>query len=481
MAEKRVKVGKEFEHIPAVKSGRGWLGLEKGKTASVRFSKTYKKLQLIEKLTGGKERRTLYPVEEYAKANETARNANRIGEQAGTGFGTLRKEEQAALKIWREYVDEQQIAGTPAPNLADEIRALIERLRTKDETPPFPVVAAEFLDNKDKTRTLTLDYRTRIKNRIKTLSKAFAGARMGDITVDRLNETISKIARPASGEAPAEKTRKHWQALVKEIFEWFYKRENATRRPADKLANPLESLELQKITNKKDPETLTVSQVRALLSDLWENDRRALPATVVQLFCGLRNAEALRIRWRDIRDGEIILSRNYTKTRIARSVPIPPAAHAWLAALKSEGYPTPADSLLYPKNDTPLQELNALPPPQRKQKDETNFALRQKKFAGAMKRACERVGISKPENAFRHTAVSIMCKIYGFERAADYCGHSIKQQGDAYRNAVSAQDAKTYFEIMPPKSGNPAIVFDLSRKSSVGIPPEEQQSKLKRA
>ena len=75
-----------------------------------------------------------------------------------------------------------------------------------------------------------------------------------------------------------------------------------------------------------------------------------------------------------------------------------------------------------------------------------------------------------------------MCKIYGFERAADYCGHSIKQQGDAYRNAVSAQDAKTYFEIMPPKSENPAIVFDLSRKSSVGTSPEEgQQSKLKRA
>lgn len=148
------------------------------------FCKASQKLELRRKIPGGKEEKRLFEIEDYAKANEAARKANKIGEQAGADFGTLRKEEQAALKIWREYVDEQQIAGTPAPTLADEIRALIERLRTKDETPPFPVVAAEFLDNKDKTRTLTLDYRTRIKNRIKTLSKAFAGVRMGDITVD---------------------------------------------------------------------------------------------------------------------------------------------------------------------------------------------------------------------------------------------------------------------------------------------------------
>ena len=46
MSEKRVKIGKEFEHIPAVKSGRGWLGLEKGKFGRVRFESRSRKLEL---------------------------------------------------------------------------------------------------------------------------------------------------------------------------------------------------------------------------------------------------------------------------------------------------------------------------------------------------------------------------------------------------------------------------------------------------
>ena len=69
------------------------------------------------------------PVEEYAKANK-------LGEQAGASFGTLRKEEEAALKLWREYVLKKQTAGTPARPLDEILREAIEREETKDEITP---------------------------------------------------------------------------------------------------------------------------------------------------------------------------------------------------------------------------------------------------------------------------------------------------------------------------------------------------------
>ncbi|MBQ6705124.1 MAG: hypothetical protein IJN19_03895 [Opitutales bacterium] len=77
MAEKRVKIGKEFEHIPAVKSGRGWLGLERGKFAAVYFVKRLNKLELRRKVANGKEGKRFFDVEEYAKANEAARKAKK--------------------------------------------------------------------------------------------------------------------------------------------------------------------------------------------------------------------------------------------------------------------------------------------------------------------------------------------------------------------------------------------------------------------
>lgn len=437
---------------------RGKIGLYRGKFARVEiWTSKAKPLCLCRKI-GNEVKRQFFGLNEITLANDTARRYEMQGRASGENFGTISDDERRALMAWREF---SRAAGTksPARPLSEIVSEAIEREAHKDETPFFKDVAFQFLDNKDKTRNLTLDYRTRMRNRLKTLSSVFDGVRIGKITVDRLNDAISRVARPRGGNAPAEKTRKHWQALAKEVFEWFYKRENATRRASERLTNPLENLELQRITHKKDPQTLPLAQVRALLCDLLEHAPEAVPAAVAQLFCGLRNAEALRVRWRDIRDGEIILSRNYTKTRIARSVPVPNVAQAWFDAAKLAGTNASPDALLYPKNDTSPAALAAMSAAARKLKEETDFTLRQKKFAGAMNRACARVGIAKPENAFRHTAVSMMCKIYGFAKAADYCGHSIKQQGDAYRNAVSAQVAKDYFGIMPPVGDGKAIAF----------------------
>lgn len=462
MAEKRVKIGKEFEHIPAVKSGRGWLGLERGKFAAVYFVKRLNKLELRRKVAKGKEEKRLFDVEEYAKANEAARNANKIGEQAGASFGTLRKEEEAALKFWREYVLKKTQAGEPPRPLIDILREAVEREEMKDETPLFKDVAFLFMEFKERNGGAGLAYRNFIKLRLNKLSDYFGESRLSEISEQFLNEAILTIARPKNGAPPSLKTRKHYVSLAKELFKWWFARENSTRRAADKLNNPLEIAAPPKIAKTIDPHILTLDETRALLSELWETAPETVPATVLQLFCGIRTAEALRLRWRDIVDNELRLSCSITKTKEARAVPVPENARAWIDACRANGLKTPPKALLFPFHDCP-PETEAIEHDARERIEVEHFNKRMNAYSKRIRKAKKNAVGKIEKNVFRHTAVSCLAVLHGFQQAADYCGHSLRTQGANYRNLVSKQDAQDYFGIMPPVGDGKAIAFDRSR------------------
>jgi len=467
MSEKRVKIGKEFEHIPAVKSGRGWLGLEKGKFGRVRFESRSRKLELWIK-QGTEWKRTLFPVEEYAKANESARKANKIGVQTGASFGTLRKEEEAALKLWREYVLTKTQAGAPPRPLIDILREAVEREETKDETPLFEDAAFQFMEFKEQNGGSGLAYRNFIRLRLNKLSNHFKKFRLSEISAQALNEAILKIARPRNGAPPSLKTRKHYISLAKEVFKWWYSRENSTRRAADKLNNPLEIATPPKIAKTIDPHILTLAETRALLFELWETAPETVPATVLQLFCGIRTAEALRLRWRDIIDDELRLSCAITKTKEARAVPVPENARAWLNACRARGLKTPPKALIFPFHDCPPETEN-LEYEARERVEVEHFDKRMNVYSKRIRKA-KKNAIGKIEkNVFRHAAVSCLAVLHGFQQAANYCGHSLRTQGANYRNLVSKQDAKDYFNIMPPTGDGKVIPFDRSRGEALAV------------
>ena len=458
MSEKRVRIGKEFEHVPAVKSGRGWLGLEKGKFATVSFDRPRGKLVLREKIEGKMVRR-FFPVEEYAKANEEARKANAIGAQAGASFGSLRKEEERALKIWREYVERATLAGTPPRKLDEIMRELVEREQTKDETPLFKDVAFQFLEMKEREKTCKLRQRERLKSVLRKLTKKLGNLKLAEITETKFLETLSKTVKSRDGNAPAPKTLNHWIEFVKEMFKWWFIHENKNRRPNEKLNNPLELLAKKKIIQTDEPAIISAQTARALLCDLLENEPASVPATAVQMFCGVRNACAIRLRWRDIRNGEIILARSITKTNETRSVPVSENLREWLDACKLAGVPCVPDSLIFAGKDTPKSELAEMSDEARERVENLDFSSRANAFSKAMRRATKRTGITKPANSFRHTAVSCLAKLYGFEKASDWCGHDIQTQGKFYRSAVSEQEAKDYFNIYPPRVDTKTIPF----------------------
>lgn len=469
MAEKRVKVGLEFEHVPAVKSGRGWLGLEKGKFATVCFYKSRKLLCLSTK-QGEKVVRKFYSVEDYAKANAAAREANRIGEQAGASFGALRKEEEAALKIWREFVQTETMRGKPPRKLDEILRELVEKEREQTETPRFADVAFLFLEYKERRGCWSENVRSRHYKRISMLAKAPAlldgngeSKKLAEITVSDSEAAIEQsVSTRRRSEAISDGTRAHWQKTMKEIFAWWYDSANADRPQTLQLKNPLRKYEVATVKNLEEPEIMSAAASRALLADLWERDAAAVPAVAVQMFCGVRNAEVARVKWKDVRReaGMLYLAKSITKTTTARNVPLSANLLAWLDAfaVKRGGVPAPESYLI----DVPVP---ADAPANIQERRRLAFVQH------AIERAVKRTGVRKPENAFRHTAISAMCVLHNEFLAAQWAGHDRKIQGEFYKAAMSKTEAKDYFGIMPPRGDGKAIAFTRER---AGTPNESE-------
>ena len=122
-------------------------------------------------------------------------------------------------------------------------------------------------------------------------------------------------------------------------------------------------------------------------------------------------------------------------------MPVPANLSTWLDTLAVKGISQNPEDFLFPAKD------------ERTRKKGVNLAL---------ERAQRRTGISKPANAFRHTAVSALCVIHDVFKAASYCGHNVRIQGEFYRAATSKTEAQDYFGIMPPVGNGKAIAFDRS-------------------
>ena len=122
-------------------------------------------------------------------------------------------------------------------------------------------------------------------------------------------------------------------------------------------------------------------------------------------------------------------------------MPVPANLSTWLDTLAVKGISQNPEDFLFPAKD------------ERTRKKGVNLAL---------ERAQKRTGISKPANAFRHTAVSALCVSHDVFKAASYCGHNVRIQGEFYRTAMSKTEAQDYFGIMPPVGDGKAIAFDRS-------------------
>lgn len=213
------------------------------------------------------------------------------------------------------------------------------------------------------------------------------------------------------------------------MFAWTFRKENAGRRDAEKLRNPLELLELPSVPKSAEPEIMTPDAGTRFFAEAERGRADFAAICALCAFCGVRLAEALRLRWRDVREREIFLSCAITKTKIARVALIPGNAAMWLARARGN-----ADEEIF--------------------RHEWGEKAREAAFTKIKLSVSARAGVSIPRNAFRHTAVSALSRVYGHAAAADACGHDVRTQGVFYRAAMSEADARAWLDIKPSRGGS---------------------------
>lgn len=174
---------------------------------------------------------------------------------------------------------------------------------------------------------------------------------------------------------------------------------------------------------KKDPEILTISQLKTHLSGLVEKSatdpkaKELIAYSVLGAFSAIRSAEILRMDWdRHIKldEGVIVLTSDVTKTNRRRVIPMEPVLLKWLASIKSTGrvvsYTDPHKSMKSCKQST------------------------------------------WPNNALRHSGVSYLMGLHSNSaQISDQSGHSVQILESNYKAAVTKAEAKKWFDIHPPR------------------------------
>jgi integrase len=196
--------------------------------------------------------------------------------------------------------------------------------------------------------------------------------------------------------------------------------------------NPIKKIEAfrERPSEEEKISVLTAEETEKLL---LAADPEIVPFLAISFFAGVRIATLQRLDWKDIdfRERRIVVPAFKGKNAIRYSVDISDNLAAWLAPyLKAEG------SLLAPSR-SPRRRLAGRPSP-----EGTRTLILE---------AAKRAGISLPDNAGRHTFISMFVEAHqDLARAALQANNSPDIIQSNYLHLVSKEDAARYWQIYPP-------------------------------
>ncbi len=394
--------------------------LEQGKIARIYYSHRSlpcgpKKPLRFWRLVAGKEKSTWHSFDELPKINALAREINEAGERLGMRYAIPSHDEANALRIWREFCRARALEGTPfRKSLSSLLESTLFAENEMESTPPLSEAAEKYFAEKIRMGNVTEGHISLSKSHVNFFAEALKDCRLSEVSQDAVEAALD-----TKTELSASSRRAYMQAL-KSLFTWWFTRENSRRKITERLINPLENLTLPKVRKTQDPEIITPDTLREMLNVIAKSAPELLAVCVVQAFCGVRLAEALRLSWSDFRGEYIFLSSRITKTQVARVAPVPKCAQAWFA--------------ICPKNDLLAPGRISLV-----------------KFTDERRKVLRLAGITLPKNALRHSAASYLSALYGNEKAADICGHDVRTAGVNYRAATTPEIAQEWFSIYPKK------------------------------
>jgi len=221
--------------------------------------------------------------------------------------------------------------------------------------------------------------------------------------------------------------------------------------------NPCNGIRLPKNVRGEDPDpkepVYRVTSIASMLEFALQSSIPTYRTYGMQIifvgFCGVRIEETLRMRWKHLlhkrKPWAIKLPAQITKKNWIRRIEIPENARCWLSEFveKHTWEISPEELIIFNRNTG--DEL-----------DSTEAYKRQYNFRKAWRKWTEKN--KKPfesevaQNALRHSCASYSVHEFGKEKTCAMMGEKDPSTLDNhYRYYVEPEDAKKYFEILPPR------------------------------
>jgi integrase len=345
--------------------------------------------------------------------------------------GEARTEIQAT-KLTREQISLAEAAFIRlGPGAELELTLAVEHwIRTGRQAP----VESPRLDDavtKFKAWLDTSDFRDRTKdnlrNRINVFANSVPNPRVAEITPDTIYSYLEKRAvAKASKDNDRRALSRFFAFCMERGRKWI-------------ATNPARKETRERRANGSTPSVLSVSECKVLIQAAEQHrGGRLAPYVALCLFGGLRPFEAARLSLEQInlKDGEIRIEPDQTKTKTGRVVTVGPTLKAWLEAYK--GKP------LYPANWRRDFDL-----------------IKAAAGYGNPKRLPKHIAESRkqwrewPEDVLRHTGISHFFRNCGsFGLTAEWAGNSEAIIKRHYKGLVSSEDTKAFYALMPKKGGS---------------------------
>jgi integrase len=258
-------------------------------------------------------------------------------------------------------------------------------------------------------------HRTDMRNRLLRFAKSFGNRPIKTLTKKELEDWVHSL-KSGKGKRERDASPVTQNNYLKRIaaFLFFAERQTYIKK------NPLE--EAEPVTEPSEPvQIFTVEQMAKLLESA---DASLVPYLAIGAFAGLRSSEVLRLDWKEVRATAIVAEAHKTKKARRRVVPMPDNLLEWLAPHRKAAGPI--------------------------------FEGKQHELYKALKALCEQTKIAWKDNALRHSYCSYWLELHQkLEELALRMGHRNLNEIDSnYRELVTPEEAKAYFEIRPKSAGN---------------------------
>jgi integrase/recombinase XerD len=307
------------------------------------------------------------------------------------------------------------LADHPKLTLSEAVRGYLVAHKQKNASIPFLELYNLFLQAKAHR---TAKYRRELewmRDRLEPLHATLAC----DITPRRL-ESLLRTMTPSVHNACLR--------YVKAVMNFGLKRSYLQENPVLKL----DSIELE----RREVETFTVREVRALLEAALRHDSVLLPFFIFGFFTGIRpSGELSKLRWSDVdlTDGVVTIRPEVSKTRRRRFVDISENAGAWLKEYGARG--GSVTGLVLPVSDIVLRIRRA--------------AIQ------------EKAGVKRwIHQGMRHTFCSCWLAVHhDINKLVLQSGHSdVNTMWESYHRGVKKAEAEKFWAIRPPAADERKII-----------------------